>query len=335
MDQGLVLLAVDLEIDQRHFVDAVIVPFVMGRHLVDPLGNAGVGVTGEDGHRPLVVAGALLGVPGRGVARTVIDQVQLGIIGIPAPGAATAGLPLVALPGLDAGILPDRLAEFGGLFRVDQHFLVGAHGIGAPSLLAGFQVIGGDMATHAEFTTGNADDQLVLDGHDGGGVGFALFGIAIDDGPDHLAGLGVERHHRGVGLMQEHLAVGISQTAIDGVATHHGNDVGILFGIVTPDDLAFIVEIEGKDGVGKRRMDIHDVADHERGPFMAAQDARRESPGDLEFLDVFRGNLVELRISCVRIVAGLQHPLVGILRQLLDFVVGIGLHAEEQRADHA
>jgi len=46
---------------------------------------------------------------------TVIDQVQRRIVGNPAPGRAAADLPLIALPGLDAGILADRLAELGGL----------------------------------------------------------------------------------------------------------------------------------------------------------------------------------------------------------------------------
>ena len=77
MHQQLAHLAADLLIGQDHLVDAVIVPLVVRRHLIDPLRLAGVGIAGEDGHRPLVVAGALLRVPGRGIAGAVIDQVEL------------------------------------------------------------------------------------------------------------------------------------------------------------------------------------------------------------------------------------------------------------------
>src|SRR3546814_3137429 len=81
----------------------------MGRQLIDPLRHAGIGVAGEDRHRPLVVAGALDRVPGAGIARAVVDQVQLRIVGDPAPRRAAADLPLVAFPGGEALVLSDRL----------------------------------------------------------------------------------------------------------------------------------------------------------------------------------------------------------------------------------
>src|SRR5262249_18395949 len=48
VDEGLVRLAADIDIREDHLVDAVEVPFVMGRHLVHPFRHAGVGVAGED-----------------------------------------------------------------------------------------------------------------------------------------------------------------------------------------------------------------------------------------------------------------------------------------------
>ena len=86
MRQQLAVLAVDLLVGEDHFVDAVVVPLVVGRHLIDPLGHAGVGVARPDGHRPFVVAGPLLRIPGRGIAGTVVDQVEFGVVGVPAPG---------------------------------------------------------------------------------------------------------------------------------------------------------------------------------------------------------------------------------------------------------
>src|SRR5205823_2822633 len=102
----------------------------------DPLGHTGIRIAREDGHRPFVVARPLLRIPRRGIARTVVDEVELGVIGNPAPCATAADLPLIALPGLDAGILADRLANLGGFLGVDQDVIVRALRVSLPSLLA-------------------------------------------------------------------------------------------------------------------------------------------------------------------------------------------------------
>ena len=130
-------LTADLLIAQDHFIDAVEVPLVVGRHLIDPLGHAGVGVARKDGHRPFVVTRPLTRIPGRGVARTVVEEVQLRIVGNPTPGAAAADLPLIALPSLDARVLADRLAEVGSLHGVDQDLVIRPSRIGAPDPPAG------------------------------------------------------------------------------------------------------------------------------------------------------------------------------------------------------
>ena len=274
MGQQLAFCAVDLLVAEDHFVDAVIVPFVMGRHLIDPLGHAGVRIAREDGHRPLVVARTLLRIPGRGIARTVIDEVQAGIIGQPAPCAAAADLPLVALPGLDARILADRLAEFGGLVGIDQDLIVRPFGEGAPDLLAALEVVGGDVTLHAKLAAGNADQNLVLDDERRGGARGALARIAVLDAPRHLPGLGIERDQRGVGLMQEDLAVAIGHAAIDRVAAHHRNDVRILLRLVLPDDLVLLRKVKSVDLVRERRMDVHHVAD-DRAARLHGRAARR------------------------------------------------------------
>ena len=106
-------MAADLLIGKDHLVDAVVVPLIVGRHLIDPFRHAAIRIAREDGHRPFVVARTLLRIPGRGIAGPVIDEVSLRIIGDPAPCAAAADLPLIALPGLQAGVLADRLAVNG------------------------------------------------------------------------------------------------------------------------------------------------------------------------------------------------------------------------------
>src|SRR6516225_8038087 len=77
MDEGLGLLALHIEVGQDHLVDPVVIPFVVRRHLKHPLGDPGIGVAGKNGHRPFVVARPLHRVPGAGIARAVIDQIQL------------------------------------------------------------------------------------------------------------------------------------------------------------------------------------------------------------------------------------------------------------------
>jgi hypothetical protein len=104
--------------------------------------------------------------------------------------------------------------------------------------------------------------------------------------------------------MQEYLAVAVSQATIDGVAAHDRDDVGILFGFVFPKDLALIVQVERKDRIGERSMDVHDVADHQRPAFMSTQDAGRKRPRHLQFGSVRGGDLVEFGITMVGVVAG-------------------------------
>jgi hypothetical protein len=100
--------------------------------------------------------------------------------------------------------------------------------------------------------------------------------------PDLGAGLGVERDQRGIGLMQEDLAVGIGDAAVDRVAAHDRDDVGILPRLVLPDDLAFMLRSSAIDRVRERRVHVHRVADHQRAAFMAAQHAGREGPESID-----------------------------------------------------
>ncbi len=322
MGQQLARLAVDRLIREDHLVDAVIVPLVVGRHLIDPLGDAGIRVARPDRHRPFVVAGTLLRIPGRGIARSVIDEVQFWVVGDPAPGSAAADLPLITLPGLEAGVLADRLAERGGLLGVDQKLVVRPFRISAPGQLARLDVVGRHMRLDAELAAGDADQHLVLDDHGRRRAGLALAGIAILGGPCNLTGLGIERDQGRVGLMQEDLAIAVGEATVDRVAAHHRDDVRILLRLVLPDDLVLLRKVNGIDLVRERRVDVHDVADDQRAAFMAAQHAGREGPGNLELAHVLRVDLVELGIAGIGIVAGRHNPVFRVLRHLDQLVIG-------------
>src|SRR6185312_3710033 len=161
------LLAAALE--QHVLVHTVIVPLIVGGHLIGPLHLPVIRVTGEDGHRPLVVTGTLIRVPGARVTGAVIEEVQLGVIGIPTPGGAAAPLPLIALPGGDAQIL----ALVGGIVGVgvagEEYFAVGTGAVNTPDFLAIVHVVRRHPAEDAELAARNARNDEVLD--DDGGVG--------------------------------------------------------------------------------------------------------------------------------------------------------------------
>ena len=86
----------------------------------------------------------------------------------------------------------------------------------------------------------------------------------------------------------------IGEAAVDRVAAHHRDDVRILLGLVFPEDLAVVIEVEREDRIRERRLEIHHVADDERRAFVSAQDAGRESPGGRDLVDILGVDLFEL-----------------------------------------
>ena len=279
----------------------------MGGHLVDPAGHPGIGVAGDERHRPAVVARALGRVPGRGVAGAVIDEVQRRVVGEPAPAAGAARPPLVALPALQRGVLADRATEFGGRLRIDQHVGIRPGGVGAPETSSAGLIVRGDVAAGPVLAPRQPDDQRAADRQDRGGVGLAASRIAVPHRPQHPAGLRIEGHHGGVGLLQEQPPVRVGQPAGDRVAAHHGDDARVLPRGVAPQDLPALVEIEGVDRIGERGVHEHHVPDHDRRALVAAQHAGGEGPGDLEAPDIAGVDPVEVGIAGVGVVEGLEH----------------------------
>src|ERR1700747_422018 len=131
--------------------------------------------------------------------------------------------------------------------------------------------------------------------------------------------------------MQEDLAVGISEAAVDRVAAHDGNNVWILLGLVFPEDLGLVVQIERVDRVRERPMDVHDVADHERPAFMATHNARRNRPCPLQLADIIGGDLLERRVALVGIVSCRHPPIFWVLRHSDQLIVGMSSARSEDR----
>ena len=172
-------LAVDLDVGEDVLVDAVVVPLVVGRHLVGPARHSGIRIPSEEGHRPLVVSGAHHRVPGAGVAGAVVDEVQLGVVGVPAPGRASADLPLVALPRVEARVRADRLQHRGGHLGIDQHLFVGTGAVCLPDQAAVVDVVGGEEAAYPELASADAGVHLVTHHDRGVGIGLADRRIAV------------------------------------------------------------------------------------------------------------------------------------------------------------
>ena len=122
----------------------------------------------------------------------------------------------------------------------------GTHRVGAPNFLAGVDVVGGQVATNAEFSARDTDDHLVLRDKRSTCTRLALLGIAVDDLPQFLTRLRVESDERRIGLMEEDLAFGILHATVDRVAAHDGNNRRILLRNVLPDDLLFVGKVQSE-----------------------------------------------------------------------------------------
>ena len=64
-----------VEIEKHAFVDAIVIPAVVGCHLICPCCHAGIRVTREDGHGPFIVARSLSRIPRARIAAAIVEQV--------------------------------------------------------------------------------------------------------------------------------------------------------------------------------------------------------------------------------------------------------------------
>jgi len=81
-----------------------------------------------------------------------------------------------------------------------------------------------------------------------------------------------------------------------------------------------ILQIERVDVVGERRVQIHHVAHNQRRALVAAQHARRKLPGELHLADIVRRDLLQRRVTLVKVVARRRNPLLRVLRERRQFV---------------
>src|SRR5215207_366128 len=192
------LAPVQVEEDVLH--GAVVVPQVVRVVLIVPAYLAVVRVHGDDAVGVEVVALADASVEvGRRVAGPPVQEVQLRVVGAGDPAVSTTPCPGFTFggPGLGTGLpgLRNRVA--------------------APDALSGLDVVGVEVAAHAEFPAGAPHDDYVL--HDEGSDCGALTSphVTVHGVPDQLAGFRVEREHVGVQGGDEDLPLCHGDPAVD------------------------------------------------------------------------------------------------------------------------
>jgi hypothetical protein len=323
------LLAAAVEEDV--LVDAVVIPLVVRRHLVGPLRHPGLRVPREDGHRPLVVAGPLVGIPASGVSGAVVQEVQLGVVGVPSPGGAAPPPPLVALPRGDAEITPPVRRVVGVGVAGDHDLVVGARAVRAPHLGTGVGVERRHVAAHAELAARDAGDDDVPD-HDRG-VRHRLppLVIGVLDPEDLLARRGVQREQVTLQQLDVELAARmIGEAAVDDVAAGDRDDVRRLVRRELPDlRRTLLRQIQREDLVRKRAVEVHHVPHHEWVAFVSAQRTRGHGPGSLEIPDVVRVDLSERAVALQVVRPARHHPLVGVPREGRQILCGGGTRDDD------
>src|SRR4051812_27968022 len=92
MHQDSPRLAIDREIKQQAFVNAIVVEEIVRARLVEPCGRTIFGMARKDAARPFIIARTDVRIPRTGISGAVIDQVQIRVVRNPPPNCAPADL---------------------------------------------------------------------------------------------------------------------------------------------------------------------------------------------------------------------------------------------------
>ena len=226
--------------------------------------------------------------PGCGVAGAPIDGLGLDVVVAGHPGRRATRFPVVTAPGFVTGLARARNGE------------------GPPQFLAVLGVVRDDIAAHAEFTAGTADDHLAVDDQRHQRQVLTLLVVLNLGVPQHLAGLGVERDDVIVGRREIQFVLPQSDAAVGRMQLKE--IVGKL-ALVSPVLVAGLgVE---RDHLPRRRRDEHHAIVDDRRRLMAFDHTGREGPYRREVLDVRGVDLVERAVALPVIGPAIQHPVAG------------------------
>ena len=173
MNQQLALLAVPGHIDENVLHDLVVVKAIVRFDLISPFRHAGLRIARPDGDGPFVIAGTHVGIPDAGISGAVIDEVEFGIIGDPAPDGAAAELPLAGSPRFYAQVFALILRVEGLEIRPDAHVGVWPRTVRSPEDLPGVRIESCQLSAYAKLRAAIADEDNVIDDDWRSGDGFA------------------------------------------------------------------------------------------------------------------------------------------------------------------
>src|SRR5262245_40155827 len=148
MHERFVRLAVDGEINEHAFIDAIVVPSVVGRHLIRPFCFPSIRIAGKDRHGPFVFTRTLVGIPRAWVSGAVIEKVEFWVVAVPPPSGAAAFLPFLAFPSRNSQIFSLMRRVGRREIFADQHLSIWPGAVGAPDLFARIDVVSSDKTAH-------------------------------------------------------------------------------------------------------------------------------------------------------------------------------------------
>src|SRR5205085_9386128 len=262
--------------------------------LVEPACLAVADVARKNPGGPFIVAGALGGIPGAGIAGAVIDEVAFRVVADPAPGIAAAEPPALRLPGPDAEI-PPPIARIKWMeARPNQHVRVWPGRPGLPELPAAAGVERDQPAADAELTARIADQYAAFGDQRRHGDRLADIDVAELDAPELASASDIEGDLLTFQRVEEQASVGVAGAAIDDVAAgdalrplQHGWAIGPFHAMVGTG------EIERRHDIWKRRDHEHGRTDDQGRRLMPLRNAGREGEDRAELSDIPSVDLVE------------------------------------------
>ena len=216
MHQDFAQSPADHQVDQNHLGVRVVVPAVVRRELIRPHQRSVARPPREHAVGPFVLARPLLGVVRTGIAGPEVDEVELGIVGDPAPNRCATAAPGIALPRRDADV---RVRGVVPASRPCQHQRVWAHVVGGPENLAGPEVESLDPAVDAELAAGRPHDHAVAGDKRRHRRRLALVHVGDLRLPHFTARDGIDGYRVPVEQIVDDLAVRVHRAAVDGITT--------------------------------------------------------------------------------------------------------------------
>ena len=325
VDQHRTLAAIDDQIGQLDVHRIVEVPGVAGIGLVMPGVLPGLRIQRDDRGEIEIVAAAgradLL-VPRKAVTGADVDTVVFRVIGHRLiDRAAAAELPPFAGPG--GGRLPRRLV------MVDRR--VAGDDIPAPRLLAGIEIVGGDIAAHRRVIRAAEADHHLVAGNEGRAGDIAARRLVERlDAPQELAILRIDREQAAVARRGENLAVAISDAADAPAGTHPGLRAGRIRDarIILPQQLAGL-RVERVDHAVAGGEIEHAV--HRQRCGIGVERVDVVIPGEAEPADVCLGDLGQWAIMLLAVVAAEAEPVAPLDRAAAGGRPGLRRHGRQQR----